>query len=123
MRIWVFAALALLASGCTIHVVERPAPVMVAEVPHPAPTRIVRPRRDIEHASAAAPRSQVPRTVERPEPVQTAPHQPERTLYRTTAPEARSTPSTERLHYRRLKVKRGAEPVTRVSSTSVAKAQ
>jgi hypothetical protein len=128
MRISAFAALAFAASGCTIHVVEQPAtPMIVAEAPRPAPTRITRPRRVVDRASATADaRAPAPPAIDRPEPVTTAPRQPLRTPYRTTAPETRPTQVASNdttVHYRRLKVRRGAKPVTRVTSASITKAQ
>lgn len=61
MRWLGFAALLLVASGCTVHVVERPvAPVMVAEPAHPYRPRTVAaaPRHDAPARPARTPRPQ-----------------------------------------------------------------
>lgn len=151
MRLPAFAVLALLASGCTIHVVEQqPAsPVMVAEAPPPAPLRPIRPRPIVYVPVVASPAPSAPvaapapvtapaatpvakrpslaRPANRDRPNVTAPApRPLRIPFRTTTPEARSpqlaSGAAPTKHRRPQKVKQD-EPVTLVSSTRVAKAQ
>jgi|GEM_PF-6625990 len=150
MRFPAFAVLALLASGCTIHVVEQPAsPVMVAEAPAPVPVP-VRPRRPrpivyvpvvaspapatpvaapvpAPVAAPVATRPSLARPANRDRPHVTAPSpRPLRVPFRTTTPEARSPQLASSVgptkHRRPQKVKQD-EPVKVVSSTSIAKAQ
>jgi hypothetical protein len=138
MRFPAFAVLAFVASGCTIHVVEQPAsPVMVAEAPPLVRVRPARPQ-PVVYVPVAS-----PAPVATPTPVATRPSlarppnrdrphvampapRPSRIPFNTTTPEARSphlasvAPPTK--HRRPQKVKQD-EPVTLVSSTSVAKTQ
>ena len=131
MRLPVFAILALVATGCTIHVVEQPAtPMLVAAASTPpyAPHRLTPRRVAYEPAAAAAaptpapapPRAKPP-TVE-----PTRPARPTRVPFKTLAPEPRNThlaavaPPTRKR--RPQKVKR-PEPLATLSSASVTKAQ
>ena len=148
MRFPAFAVLALLGSGCTIHVVDQPAsPAMHAEAPRPSRARPAqpRPRRIVYVPSAPA---AAPSPIAKPAPVATPvpiakptrtpiaspPHRdrphvtpasrPSRIPFKTLPPETRSpqlaAPASK--PRRPQKVKQD-EPVGLVSSTRIAKAQ
>ena len=134
MRLSAFAVLALLSSGCTIQVVEQPAsPVRLAAAPPPPPVRPWRPRPVVAYTPAPtdpapAPTDRAPAAPPRQahEPVvESSPPPPSRIPFKTRAPEPRS-PSLANgappKHRRPQKVKQD-EPITRVASTRVAKAQ
>jgi len=124
MRLPVFAVLACIASGCTIHVVEQPAtPALVAAEP-PAFAQQPRPARPVTYEPvAAAPRPHPPRAAR---PPVAEPARPTLVPFKTLAPEPRHTrlaamaPPTRRRPPQ--KVKR-PEPLTRVTLANVAKAQ
>ncbi|MES1184117.1 MAG: hypothetical protein ABUL60_09895 [Myxococcales bacterium] len=123
MRLPVFAVLAFIASGCTIHVVEQPAtPVLVAAEP-PTLVQHRRPARPMTYEPvAAAPRPHPPRPAH---PPVAEPARPTLLPFKTLAPEPRHTrlaamaPPARR---RPEKVKR-PDPPTRVTLANVAKAQ
>lgn len=127
MRIPAFAVLAFVASGCTIHVVETASPVTVAEAPRPAPVYVAAPRPIVYEPATpqAAPLPvPAPRVVERVDPKAPA-RRPLRTPVKLMKPEPRPARLADlSLHRHRgpMKVKL-PEPATRLTSTSVAKAQ
>jgi hypothetical protein len=96
MRLSALGLLAVLASGCSIHIVEQPAyPSYVAEAPPPVAVQHPRRRTVATHHEAARPepnREPRPRPVAstRPEPRTTAkPSEEARVPYRVVAPERR----------------------------------
>jgi hypothetical protein len=119
MRLPALLVLAFVASGCTIHVVEQPAtPVLMAEAPRPTRAR------PLHHDPVAATPTPAPPHTHAPSVV--LPARPARIPFKTVAPETRDThlariaPPTRKRGPQ--KVKR-PEPLTKLSSTSVAKAQ
>jgi hypothetical protein len=126
MRLAAFAILAFVAGGCTIHVVEQPAtPVLLAEAPPPALEGPARPPRVSYEPVAAAPLP-VPVPTRAPAPHAAQPTRSTRIPFRTLPPETRNThlariaPPTRQ---RGIEKHQRTVPLTKVSSTNVAKAQ
>lgn len=145
MRASILAVWALLASGCTIHVVGQAAEPTVmttaaapaAEPPHAGPPVCHHHYPTQQPAVAAAPRDASPRvglTPDRRRPTRltdratsNAPaERPNRVPFKSVAPETRSTEMariTPPLRHRRPQKVKRPEPLTRVSSASITQAQ
>jgi hypothetical protein len=126
MRQLAFAILALVGSGCTIHVVEQPAtPVLMAEAPRAVVEGPARPHHVSYEPVAAAPLP-VPVPRRAPAPHAAQPTGSPRVPFRTLPPEtrnahlARIAPPTR---HRGFEKRERTVPLTKVSSTNVAKAQ
>lgn len=125
MRQALFAILAFVASGCTIHVVEQPAsPVVVAAAPAPVYEARVRPRR-VVYVTDPAPVAVVAPASPRTRPPAAPPPRSKVVPFKTLPPEARHNhlaavaPPARR---RPQKVKR-PDPPARAPLASIAKAQ
>jgi len=134
MRLSAFAVLALLYSGCTIHVVEQPAsPVGLADAPTPPQFQAWRPRPVVAYtptpvSGTPAPADWAPTAPPRhgQPPVASSAARPSRIPFKALAPEPRSPSlanSAPPIKHRRPQKVKQDEPVTRVASTRVAKAQ
>lgn len=126
MRSLALALLALVAAGCSIHVVEQPATPMVVAAPHPAPVYRAEPRPVFEQYVAPAPTPR-PRVVVVRRPHAKPPaRRPTLVPFKTVAPEPRNTKPARiarRSPPRKPVHVRVPNPPKRVLLTGVAKAQ